>query len=178
MDNKKELESVMKGNSYIQLKEIINDTKGTWRPEAIIAAQNELRNRDHVLKTITEKGISFFSNKEIETILSNRERYPEKIFELIDTQSGRKKTDSQIDGSNQNEVISKISGNYKVVPFNQSNNISVSLQSIIDREAEYGWKYVNHQYSDKLKPGSAGCFGIGATPDATIHVGFVIFQKN
>lgn len=67
--------------------------------------------------------------------------------------------------------------NYKVVPFNPSDNVPDSLQGIIDREAVNGWKYVNHQYSDKLKPGSAGCFGIGATPDSTVHIGFVIFER-
>lgn len=67
--------------------------------------------------------------------------------------------------------------NYKVVPFNQSDNVPSSLQRIIDSEAVNGWEYVNHQYSDKLKPGSAGCFGIGATPDSTVHIGFIIFEK-
>ena len=72
----------------------------------------------------------------------------------------------------------QVSNNYKVCPFNQSNNIPRSLQGIIDNESVNGWKYINHQYSDKLKPGSAGCFGIGATPDTTIHVGFVVFEKS
>lgn len=67
--------------------------------------------------------------------------------------------------------------NYKVVPFNPSNNVPSSLQRIINSEAVSGWKYVNHQYSDKLKHGNAGCFGIGATPDSTIHIGFVVFEK-
>jgi len=66
---------------------------------------------------------------------------------------------------------------YKVVPFHLSKNVSSELQSIIDIESVNGYKYVNHQYSDKLKPGSAGCFGFGATPDTIIHVGFVVFEK-
>lgn len=74
------------------------------------------------------------------------------------------------------QIISE-NKNYKVVPFNQSDNVPSSLQRIIDSEAVDGWKYVNHQYSDKLKPGSAGCFGIGATPDSTVHIGFIIFEK-
>ena len=66
---------------------------------------------------------------------------------------------------------------YKVVPFNQSNNVSGELLRIIDSEEAGGYHYVNHQYSDKLQPGTSGCFGIGATPTTTIHIGFVIFEK-
>jgi hypothetical protein len=67
---------------------------------------------------------------------------------------------------------------YKVVPFGRAKDVSSELQSIIDSEAVNGFKYVNHQYSDKLNPGTAGCFGIGAQPATTIHIGFVIFEKN
>jgi hypothetical protein len=67
---------------------------------------------------------------------------------------------------------------YKVVPFGQSDNVSGELQRIIDSEAVGGYKYISHQYSDKLKPGTAGCFGIGAQPAVTVHVGFVVFEKN
>lgn len=66
---------------------------------------------------------------------------------------------------------------YKVVPFNRNDNPSSQLQRIIDSEAVGGYKYINHEYSDKLKPGDVGCFGLGATPDTVIHVGFVIFEK-
>ena len=66
---------------------------------------------------------------------------------------------------------------YKVVPFNRKDNVASELQRIIDSEAVGGYKYVNHQYSDKLRPGNAGCFGIGAQPDVTIHVGFVVFEN-
>ncbi|MDT7832033.1 hypothetical protein RQM59_06555 [Flavobacteriaceae bacterium S356] len=66
---------------------------------------------------------------------------------------------------------------YKVVPFYRAKEVSKELQSIINTNAVDGFKYVNHQYSDKLKPGNIGCFGIGAKPDTIIHVGFVIFQK-
>lgn len=66
---------------------------------------------------------------------------------------------------------------YKVVPFNPSSNVSSELQRIIDSEAVGGYRYVNHEYSDKLKPGSAGCFGIGSTPAETVHVGFVVFER-
>ncbi len=66
---------------------------------------------------------------------------------------------------------------YKVVPFKRTENVSSELQRIIDSEAVGGYKYLNHEYSDKLKPGNIGCFGIGATPNTYIHVGFVIFEK-
>lgn len=66
---------------------------------------------------------------------------------------------------------------YKVVPFERNLNPSSELQRIIDAEAVGGYKYVNHEYSDKLKPGNIGCFGLGSTPDSVIHVGFVVFEK-
>ena len=66
---------------------------------------------------------------------------------------------------------------YKVVPFNRSKNPPHSLQSIIDAEAVDGWKYVHHQYEDYLQPGTSGCFGLGATPAMTLHVGMVVFEK-
>ena len=66
---------------------------------------------------------------------------------------------------------------YKVVPFSQTDNVSGELQRIIDSEAVGGYKYISHEYSDKLRPGKAGCFGIGAEPNTTVHVGFVVFEK-
>lgn len=66
---------------------------------------------------------------------------------------------------------------YKVIPFPQSKKINNQLQSIIDEHAVDGWNYINHNYSDYLLPGNAGCFGIGAKPDTVWHVGNVVFQK-
>jgi hypothetical protein len=66
---------------------------------------------------------------------------------------------------------------HKVVPFNRNDNVSIELQRVINSEAVGGYKYVSHQYSDKLKPGNVGCFGIGASPATTIHIGFVVFEK-
>jgi len=66
---------------------------------------------------------------------------------------------------------------YKVVPFNYTTSPSMELQSIIDAETVNGYEYVNHEYSDKLHPGSSGCFGIGATADTTVHIGLVVFKK-
>jgi len=66
---------------------------------------------------------------------------------------------------------------YKVVPFNRAKFPDQALQSIIEENAVDGWKYKNHEYSDKLFPGNNGCFGIGATPNSINHVGFVVFEK-
>ncbi|MEE9350420.1 MAG: hypothetical protein V3U80_10270 [Flavobacteriaceae bacterium] len=66
---------------------------------------------------------------------------------------------------------------YKVVPFHDSSDAGSELQSIIDRETVGGYKYINHEYSDKLNPGTDGCFGMGAKPDTTQHIGFVVFEN-
>jgi hypothetical protein len=66
---------------------------------------------------------------------------------------------------------------YKVVPFERNHDVSNALQTIINAESKNGFKYVNHEYSDKLNPGTSGCFGIGAKPDTVNHVGFVVFEK-
>lgn len=65
---------------------------------------------------------------------------------------------------------------YKVVPLNQSKNPPQELQRIIDEGEAKGWKYVNHQYSHYLKPGSDGCFGIGSRPDQVWHIGMIVFE--
>jgi len=66
---------------------------------------------------------------------------------------------------------------YKVVPFPQTDNVHRDLENIINAEATNGYTYAGHQYSDKLRPGKEGCFGIGSEPTTTVHVGFVIFEK-
>ena len=64
---------------------------------------------------------------------------------------------------------------YKVVPLNPSNSIAKDLEQLIETQSANGYKYVNHQYSEKVIPGKSGCFG--AAPATTVHVGFVIFEK-
>ena len=66
---------------------------------------------------------------------------------------------------------------YKIVPFPPSNDPGSTLQQIISTETVNGYRYVSHQYCDKLTPGSSGCFGFGAKPPGTVHVGFVVFTK-
>lgn len=67
---------------------------------------------------------------------------------------------------------------FKVVPFPHSKDINGTLQHIIDQESASGWKYVNHHHHHYLKPGTSGCFGIGAKPDTIWHVGNVVFEKS
>lgn len=201
MDKKSEFENVMKGNSYFKLKKIVSNREN-WNPDAVLAAENELRVRDQTILCISEKGMSECSDNEILTLLSDVEKYPEHFIDLIYNEKTNRESmfvakDKEtpdtinLDIINDKEKSQKVFNtqkkatesknnqiNYKVVPFSQSNNISGSLQGIIDSESVNGWRYLNHQYSDKLQPGSSGCFGIGATPDSTIHVGFVIFERN
>jgi len=66
---------------------------------------------------------------------------------------------------------------YKIVPFNQVADPAAELKRIIDSETGNGYRYAGHEYNDKMQPGSSGCFGIGATPPTTVHVGFVVFEK-
>jgi len=182
MDKKNEFVNVMKGNSYLKLQKIIND-KQSWDPEAVLAAESELNFREITIKRISESGLSDFTDKEVKILMSDIEKYPNKIIELINKENAKRETvvvvekKAQTDKTKFDSNIIKNNNNYKVVPFNPSQNVSASLQSIINSEATNGWRYVNHQYSDKLQPGSSGCFGIGATKDSTIHVGFVIFEK-
>ena len=207
MDKKNEFENVMKGNSYLKLQNITGDREN-WNPEAVLAAERELSIRDQTIRSILEKNLSEIADKEILLLLSDSEKYSEQFIEQIineksnrdaiiaakeKAQSDKIKLDSINENktkqkefhshkndteSQYNQKINQMNNKYKVVPFSPSNNIPSSLQGIIDSEAVNGWRYVNHQYSDKLQPGSSGCFGIGATSDSTIHVGFVIFERS
>ena len=67
--------------------------------------------------------------------------------------------------------------NYKVVPFKQVKNINQELQTILSENAKDGWEYANHNYQHYLKPGTSGCFGLGAKSDQVWHVGHVVFKK-
>lgn len=66
---------------------------------------------------------------------------------------------------------------YKVVQFPSNEDVVGQLQSIIDQETANGYNYISHEYSDKLRPGTSGCFGLGAKPDTVKHIGFIVFQK-
>lgn len=66
---------------------------------------------------------------------------------------------------------------YKVVPFNQTKNINQELQDILDTNSSEEWEYLNHNYHHYLRPGTSGCFGLGARADEIWHVGHVVFKK-
>lgn len=66
---------------------------------------------------------------------------------------------------------------YKIVDFPLCQNPKEGLKTIINRETTGGFEYAGHQYSDKLVPGTSGCFGIGAKAAYTMHVGLVVFKK-
>jgi len=67
--------------------------------------------------------------------------------------------------------------NYKITNFREGNNPAADLEKQIEEQSSQGYEYVSHQYSDKIMPGSAGCFGFGAKPQTTAHIGFIVFKK-
>lgn len=167
------------------LQKIISAKSGDYQPEALEAANEEIEKR----KFLREK-LSKYTDEQILEILKSRKVYQSFEVQTADEEAEKRNLHFDLENRDEksefkpkektelkNSQTNEANKNYKVVPFNPSNNVPSSLQSIINSEAVNGWKYVNHQYSDKLKPGSAGCFGIGATSDSTIHIGFVVFEK-
>jgi len=51
------------------------------------------------------------------------------------------------------------------------------LQTLIDREAADGWEYVRLEQLDTFVAGSAGCFGIGATPGRSTSLSMAVFRR-
>jgi hypothetical protein len=73
---------------------------------------------------------------------------------------------------------------YTVVPFTAAVSSSGSagqivsqVESIISTNAASGWEFVGVYQLQTFKAGSAGCFGLGATPPFTITTEFVVFRK-
>jgi ribulose bisphosphate carboxylase small subunit len=73
---------------------------------------------------------------------------------------------------------------YKVVPFNAAvssgqaaSQIASQVESIITREVDAGWEYVGVHQLQTFRAGSAGCFGLGATPPSTTTTEFVVFRQ-
>lgn len=153
-----------------------------YHPNTVLQAYAELKRRNYSIPDRLTKRQNAFSAKydhpDIDTYLNKflTENKYGSYEEYSEQETGQIKKE-KTGGIEPSYISDETNKNYKVVPFNPSDNVPSSLQRIIDSETANGWKYVNHQYSDKLKPGSAGCFGIGATPDSTIHVGFVVFEK-
>jgi len=174
MDNnilqlKKRIESL----SLKELTDMVWINSKDYTIEAINLAKEELSKRgdNESIKRMLVEEEEKQHNEELK-----RQKIEEEIRQkkIKDTVTKEKEKIYEI---KKEQITVNTNNNYKVVPFNPSDNVPSSLQRIIDIEAVNGWKYVNHQYSDKLKPGSAGCFGMGATPDSTVHIGFVIFEK-
>lgn len=73
---------------------------------------------------------------------------------------------------------------YKVIPFQarisntgSGQELATGLQQIINQEASGGWSFVQIQELTTSIAGSAGCFGLGATPGTTTYMSVLIFQK-
>ena len=174
MDNnilqlKKRIESL----SLKELTDMVWINSKDYTIEAINLAKEELSKRgdDESIKRMLVEEEEKQHNEKLKRQKIEEEIRQKKIKDPVI------KEKEKIHEIKKEQISVNTNNNYKVVPFNPSDNVPSSLQRIIDIEVVNGWKYVNHQYSDKLKPGSAGCFGIGATPDSTVHIGFVIFEK-
>jgi len=73
---------------------------------------------------------------------------------------------------------------YRVVPFVASINMhdgagaaAKQLQAMIAQQAGEGWEYVRLENVETHIAGSAGCFGLGATPERTVSVSMIVFRK-
>lgn len=73
---------------------------------------------------------------------------------------------------------------YKVVPFSaavsstqDASTIAAQVEGIISSHASGGWEYVGVHQLQTFQAGSAGCFGLGATPPRTITSEFVVFRQ-
>jgi hypothetical protein len=79
MENFKE---IMSNNSYQKLQEIINN-KTNWQPEAVMAAENELHNRNIEIDNYNERGLNNLTEDEIEKIKRNTEYYSQDFIATI-----------------------------------------------------------------------------------------------
>lgn len=73
---------------------------------------------------------------------------------------------------------------YKVIAFDpgvgRSDSVgdtASSLQSLIGKESEDGWEFVELANHSTVVPGSSGCFGIGARAPYTKTVSAAVFRK-
>lgn len=51
------------------------------------------------------------------------------------------------------------------------------LRALINAKAADGWRYVRLESVEIHQDGTAGCFGIGATPSRLIRFDMVVFEK-
>jgi hypothetical protein len=73
---------------------------------------------------------------------------------------------------------------YKVVPFSaalsneqDSSHLAGHVEKVISSQTDGGWEFVTISQLQTFKAGSAGCFGIGATPPTTITSEFIVFRQ-
>ncbi len=73
---------------------------------------------------------------------------------------------------------------YRVVPFaasvgtnEGSAQAAAQLESLIERWSDNGWEYVSLESVETYVAGSAGCFGIGATPAQVVSYSMVVFKR-
>lgn len=52
-----------------------------------------------------------------------------------------------------------------------------ALDALIQRYASNGWEFVGIQNHSTVVPGSAGCFGFGATSPYPMTVSIAVFRK-
>jgi|GEM_PF-2916658 len=147
------LSELLRTRKFFQRLRVIEAFEKIGDPKAIPPLKSLLKDNDSRIRNAASKAIK----------------------KISDTGSTIKK--QELTSYNSKITSENVENNYKVVPFYQTDDVPTSLQRIIDFETASGWEYMSHQYSDKLKPGNAGCFGIGAVPDSTVHVGFVIFKR-
>jgi hypothetical protein len=73
---------------------------------------------------------------------------------------------------------------YKVIPFTaavgntqDASHIAAQIESVIEQHVTNGWEFVCVNQLQTFKAGSAGCFGLGATPPTTITSEFIVFKQ-
>jgi len=73
---------------------------------------------------------------------------------------------------------------YLAVPFNPpasrdstATAAAADLNALIARHASDGWEFLGMDNHSTVVPGSAGCFGIGATHPYPVTVSIVVFKK-
>jgi len=73
---------------------------------------------------------------------------------------------------------------YKAVGFdpatsraNSAGGAASDLQTLIASHASEGWEFLGLQNHSTVVPGSAGCFGLGATSPYDVTISIAVFYK-
>jgi hypothetical protein len=74
--------------------------------------------------------------------------------------------------------------NYRVVPFVASVGMNegaaqaaTQLEALIKSWGDNGWEYVRLESVETYVAGSAGCFGLGATPARFVSYSMAVFKQ-